>query len=208
MKKRIMSIPTKYNGIKFRSRLEAKTAFLFDALSWNWEYEPQSFLLRNGKHYWPDFFLPDLKVWVECKGDDRFLAFVKSAMRKSWTDLLTEENADRYEKNLRSIRPWEYKTFLVISKKNSFYFDCLLGDVSFECTDPALSKCPECGSFTIFGQSSAYNCKTCGYWPNGDDLGHRCISFHWLFSNINDCTMDGKLVWDGVDPGHRIMRIL
>jgi len=34
------AIPTFYNGIKFRSRLEAKWAAFFDNLKWHWEYEP------------------------------------------------------------------------------------------------------------------------------------------------------------------------
>lgn len=34
------SIPTLYNGIQFRSRLEAKWAAFFDALDWQWSYEP------------------------------------------------------------------------------------------------------------------------------------------------------------------------
>lgn len=34
------SIPTKYNGTQFRSRLEARWAAFFDLLNWRWEYEP------------------------------------------------------------------------------------------------------------------------------------------------------------------------
>jgi hypothetical protein len=33
-------IPTFYNGVQFRSRLEAKWAAMFDLLKWPWEYEP------------------------------------------------------------------------------------------------------------------------------------------------------------------------
>lgn len=33
-------IPTMYNGVQFRSRLEAKWAALFDLVGWKWEYEP------------------------------------------------------------------------------------------------------------------------------------------------------------------------
>jgi hypothetical protein len=33
-------IPTLYRGRRFRSRLEAKYAALFDQLGWSWEYEP------------------------------------------------------------------------------------------------------------------------------------------------------------------------
>ena len=37
---RFANIPTKYNGINFRSRLEARWAAFFDQLKWEWEYEP------------------------------------------------------------------------------------------------------------------------------------------------------------------------
>jgi hypothetical protein len=33
-------IPTRYRGVNFRSRLEAKYAALFDLLGWKWSYEP------------------------------------------------------------------------------------------------------------------------------------------------------------------------
>ena len=36
----IAAIPTTYKGIYFRSRLEAKWAFVFDQIGWPWEYEP------------------------------------------------------------------------------------------------------------------------------------------------------------------------
>jgi len=34
------SIPTKYGGAKFRSRLEARWAAFFDLCAWDWTYEP------------------------------------------------------------------------------------------------------------------------------------------------------------------------
>jgi hypothetical protein len=37
---RIANIPTIYNGVQFRSRLEAKWAAFFDLLGWHWHYEP------------------------------------------------------------------------------------------------------------------------------------------------------------------------
>ncbi len=46
------AIPTNYNGINFRSRLEAKWARFFDLLGWKWDYEPVDF---DG--YIPDFYL-------------------------------------------------------------------------------------------------------------------------------------------------------
>ncbi|NWG32696.1 MAG: hypothetical protein HXY29_14575 [Rhodocyclaceae bacterium] len=49
----IQSIPTTYKGVRFRSRLEARWAALFDLLRWPWTYEP--FELKG---YIPDFVLP------------------------------------------------------------------------------------------------------------------------------------------------------
>jgi len=34
------AIPTTYNGVNFRSRLEAKWAAFFDEMRWQWAYEP------------------------------------------------------------------------------------------------------------------------------------------------------------------------
>lgn len=60
---------TYYNGYKFRSRLEAKWAVFFDDAGIRYEYEPEGYLLQNGKSYLPDFYLPDFDVHVEVKRD-------------------------------------------------------------------------------------------------------------------------------------------
>lgn len=58
------AIPTHYNGINFRSRLEAKWARFFDLVGWRYEYEPVDL---NG--YIPDFVLKfgKMPVYVEIK---------------------------------------------------------------------------------------------------------------------------------------------
>jgi hypothetical protein len=65
----IKAIQTKYKGYMFRSRLEAKWAVFFDAIGWKWEYEKEGFEMSNGTKYLPDFYLPELKLWVEIKGE-------------------------------------------------------------------------------------------------------------------------------------------
>lgn len=62
------AFPTWYSGRSYRSRLEADFARLLDALQICFEYEPQSFLLDDGTHYLPDFWCPDLDLWVETRG--------------------------------------------------------------------------------------------------------------------------------------------
>jgi hypothetical protein len=61
---KIKAIPTKYNGIQMRSRLEATWAAFFDLLEWRWEYEPCDF---DG--WIPDFVIygRTQKTYVEVK---------------------------------------------------------------------------------------------------------------------------------------------
>lgn len=76
------AIETRYNGYRFRSRLEARWAVFFDTLGIKYEYEPEGFdltetwkrvdpnaerLKADQVWYLPDFFLPDYKYYVEIK---------------------------------------------------------------------------------------------------------------------------------------------
>jgi|GEM_PF-949965 len=62
------AIETHYNGRAFRSRIEARWAVVFDALGIRWHYEHEGYDLA-GLRYLPDFWLPDMHVFVEIKGD-------------------------------------------------------------------------------------------------------------------------------------------
>ena len=69
----IKAIQTTYAGHLFRSRLEARWAVFFDSLGVFWKYEPQGFMVGiewRERPYLPDFYLPDLDLWVEVKGSD------------------------------------------------------------------------------------------------------------------------------------------
>lgn len=57
----IKAIPTAYKGVRFRSRLEARWAAMFDKLGWHWRYEP---LDLDG--WIPDFIVND-SLMVEIK---------------------------------------------------------------------------------------------------------------------------------------------
>lgn len=71
------AIETIYAGHRFRSRLEARWAVVFDTLGIRWEYEPEGFETSAGR-YLPDFRFdvagaqhsPDSAgvVWAEVKG--------------------------------------------------------------------------------------------------------------------------------------------
>ena len=59
-------ITTIYKGYRFRSRLEARWAVFFDALSLNWTYESEGFSLAAG-WYLPDFWIENWQAWIEIK---------------------------------------------------------------------------------------------------------------------------------------------
>ncbi len=58
---------------RFRSRLEARWAVFFDQLAIAWVYEPEGYVLSDGRRYLPDFHLPDCATWVEVKGHEAAL---------------------------------------------------------------------------------------------------------------------------------------
>ena len=51
----IKPIPTTYEGVNFRSRLEASWAAFFDLIGWKWEYEPFDL----------DGWIPDFKIYKD-----------------------------------------------------------------------------------------------------------------------------------------------
>lgn len=70
----INAIDTYYAGHLFRSRLEARWAYIFDTLGIRWEYEPQGYRVgQQRRPYLPDFYLTDLGWWIEVKGDPQRL---------------------------------------------------------------------------------------------------------------------------------------
>ena len=63
----IKPIETIYNGYRFRSRLEARWAVFFDAMKIKYRYETEGYVGIYGEKYLPDFYLPDINVFVEVK---------------------------------------------------------------------------------------------------------------------------------------------
>jgi hypothetical protein len=64
---KIRALPTEYNGITYRSRLEARWSVFFDALNVGQCYEEEGYELPNGQFYLPDFFIPKWNTYLEVK---------------------------------------------------------------------------------------------------------------------------------------------
>jgi hypothetical protein len=63
----LKAIETRFDGHRFRSRLEARWAVFFKEMKFRYEYELEGYQLPGGGAYLPDFFLPDFNVHVEVK---------------------------------------------------------------------------------------------------------------------------------------------
>lgn len=69
----IKALETKYDGIMFRSRIEARWACLFKSLRLRYIYEPERFVMYYASKkyvYMPDFYMIDLNCYVEVKGKE------------------------------------------------------------------------------------------------------------------------------------------
>jgi hypothetical protein len=98
---RIKAIPTVYSGIKFRSKLEARVAQFFDRAQIKWVYEAEGYDI-DGTWYLPDFWLPDLRAFVEVKGliDDsvnKILALASAVPDDTTVFMATAEQIARWE---------------------------------------------------------------------------------------------------------------
>ena len=59
--------PMWFRETLYRSKLEASWALWWRLHGIEAQYEPITVTLENGEIYTPDFFLPEYKIWVECK---------------------------------------------------------------------------------------------------------------------------------------------
>jgi hypothetical protein len=77
----LKAIPTLFNGVQYRSRLEADTAMLLDKLRIAHAYEQTSYLLKNGSHFRPDFTLYtglgilEVRGYLNKKGNKQIFGF-------------------------------------------------------------------------------------------------------------------------------------
>jgi hypothetical protein len=54
--------------INMRSSWEVKYALWLDRNKYTWLYEPRPFTVKNGRKYYPDFYVKELDEWHEVKG--------------------------------------------------------------------------------------------------------------------------------------------
>jgi hypothetical protein len=126
-----------YKGIQMRSILETKVACFLDALSIKWQYEPKAFTLSTGLILIPDFYLTELDMWIEAKGD------LNGANKDAWKQFTIENNTEIMLLNGKEALWFSTKDF-----KGGFNEDNWI----------LIGKCSSCKSF--FFTSNCSSCKS------------------------------------------------
>ena len=143
-----------YNGIKFRSKLESKTAQALDNIGIPYQYEPDGYKLSNGMWYRPDFWLPDAGQYIECKG-------VMDATDSAKIMGLVEDTG---------------KPVLVISYDNAMlvkkFWDRPDGEIAMYSCQLVLDRCANCGAIWFVSYEDSYQCPKCGNHDGGTLVGY------------------------------------
>jgi len=158
-KGQLKPIPTEYKGCLFRSLLEARWAVFLDDLAIEWRYEHQGFELSPfGEWYRPDFYLPELAVWIEVKPKDPD----EEAQRKTYLfNYCLSCDDDPLKSKERAFVlhggvPWPYpKEGNIIGYLASLEIE---GDPTQ--TDLCFQMCPICQQILI-GQINSMACQGC-----------------------------------------------
>lgn len=145
-KKRVTSVPLTYNGIRYRSHLEADWAAMLDHLGIYFEYEPEPYRLPSRACYTPDFFIPNQRVYLEAKGPHN-------------------ERLYKPQEFAAVLRANEYpNAFLVVLLRPAGPTGCAMWEAVDGRQDPMLTDCPGCGgwAFADIDEHGDYYCRQCG----------------------------------------------
>lgn len=138
------AIPTTYNGVTFRSRLEARWARLLDLLEIEWKYEPEGYEWDSIR-YLPDFWLPTGETFLEIK--PAYDLFPRQMILAAATDKRVVVGVGDVE-HLRCVefRPWQENGYLRISRFEGLLAYCKPCRKAWWSTHAEHRFCALCGS--------------------------------------------------------------
>lgn len=179
------AIPTEYKGIRFRSKQEAKTANALDNFGIKWVYEKYDYQLSNGLWYKPDFFLPNMKMWIECKAEQYPEAIAKAHCLVLDTEqpvlIMGYDWAKLY-------KYWYNETPSKAEHDGWFDLGCESPDiVCYEQGCVFIAKCCRCGNWYFTSDDDSYQCTCCDYYDGDSSY---CDFFH--FSGVTDLFNKGQ----------------
>ena len=178
MTTQLKSFPCKYKEIEYRSKTEARVAEeVFDRYQINFLYETETYIL-DGELYSPDFYLPEIKTFIEVKGAaDSDLSKPKKLLKTLQDQWLN--TADVRYPDGKELYQWEWEQpFMVVS----IFSDGTFKSVDEEGrSDLIFTRCLKCAAFFFMNTSALYCCKKCDEW--GKHYGVVDIRYFNLFKN-------------------------
>lgn len=147
----------------FKSRFEADMAQFLDRLKLNWYYEPLSMLLPNGVHYMPDFYVPQIRLWVECRG---YESLKGEAQIKSFARQIVDNTLHEITGKAEHL----FSDYLVIRGDSLHFWEPADRWPVFESDLVIAGRCKHCGSWFFCSQQGAYQCRSCGTWDGNNHL--------------------------------------
>lgn len=165
----VHAIPTVYEGIKFRSRLEAKWAAMFDQLGWSWEYEPIDL-----KGYIPDFVLKWDHGHTICEVKPattigELHAAIPKIECSGWAGEAMIVGASIE-------RPDWYATIGVLTARFDYPDD---PNASWAWAEAISHKCGSCHQLSIHHELAGWHCRLCGAYDGDGYLNSVDISQFW-----------------------------
>lgn len=137
-------VPCLYQGVQFRSTLEANWAATLDHYGIVWEYEAEEHVLGSGARYLPDFTLTELATIIEAKG--------VHLRRIEKTRELAAENPDLiiligWPPMKRSLQDRLWDPYLQWQDAAGY--------------DTRLAQCPHCGAWQWLRAELSRTCRKC-----------------------------------------------
>jgi hypothetical protein len=176
-KKNILkAIPREYKGVEYRSTTESKVAEIFDKYGTKFIYEPEGYSL-NGMLYIPDFYLPEIKTFVEVKGPTNSDLSKPKALLESLRESLTEDEKRDWW--------WLPKYMVVIIYSDGHFISACdsgeQGNAKQMSDQLCFATCFKCNKKYFVHSCRGYNCKACGHYEGGS-LKNALEEFN-LFTN-------------------------
>lgn len=159
----IKANPGFYRDIWMDATTEKKTAQALDNFGIRWEYHPHEpgRMLSNGLWYSPDFWLPELKLYIECKSKPNPENMGKAHGLVYDTEhpvIIMGYDWVKFFKYFFDVTPSE--------KDEKTGFD---PDICCYSEGVYLAHCPSCGKYCFVAMEDTYTCSCCGYY-DGDEL--------------------------------------
>ena len=165
MTTQLKSFPCKYKEIEYRSKTEARVAEeVFDRYQIKFLYETETYIL-DGKLYSPDFYLPEIKTFIEVKGAaDSDLSKPKKLLKTLQDQWENSEESKKYTDRDGNVcfdgkNFWEWdQPYMVIS---------IFSDGTFKSVDGCellFTQCQKCMAWQFMNTSASYDCRKCSHW--------------------------------------------